>query len=94
MMQRVLACIVALAPAWLSVQGATAADRYPDRPIRVRQTESVLEGAAPRESTADHAAETLAAEIKPIDDVRSTAEYRRVVAARVLHRLLRDAGGW
>ena len=30
----------------------------------------------------------------PIDDVRSTAEYRRVVAARVLHRLVREAGGW
>ena len=30
----------------------------------------------------------------PIDDVRSTADYRRTVAARVLHRLVRDAGGW
>ena len=30
----------------------------------------------------------------PIDDVRSTAEYRRLVAARVLHRIVRDAGGW
>jgi xanthine dehydrogenase small subunit len=63
-------------------------------PIRARETERVLEGAAPRETTADHAAETLANEIKPIDDVRSTADYRRVVSARVLHRLLRDAGGW
>src|SRR5215207_9179083 len=35
MMQRVLACVVALAPAWLSVQEAIAADRYPDRPIRM-----------------------------------------------------------
>jgi len=63
-------------------------------PIRARETERVLEGAAPRETTADHAAETLAAEIHPIDDVRSTADYRRVVSARVLHRLLREAGGW
>jgi CO/xanthine dehydrogenase FAD-binding subunit len=63
-------------------------------PIRAAQTESVLEGAAPRQQTADHAAATLAAEIKPIDDVRSTADYRRAVAARVLHRLLRDEGGW
>ena len=30
----------------------------------------------------------------PIDDVRSTAEYRRLVAARVLHRLIREVGGW
>jgi CO/xanthine dehydrogenase FAD-binding subunit len=63
-------------------------------PIRALETERVLEGAAARQTTADHAAQTLANEIKPIDDVRSTADYRRVVAARVLHRLLRDAGGW
>ena len=63
-------------------------------PIRATQTEAVLEGAAPRQQTADHAAETLAGEIHPIDDVRSTADYRRAVSARVLHRLLRDEGGW
>jgi CO/xanthine dehydrogenase FAD-binding subunit len=63
-------------------------------PIRARETERVLEGAAPRKETADHAADTIANEIHPIDDVRSTAEYRRVVTARVLHRLLREAGGW
>jgi xanthine dehydrogenase small subunit len=63
-------------------------------PVRATQTERVLEGAAPRQSTADHAAATLATEIHPIDDVRSTAEYRRAVAARVLHRLLREEGGW
>ena len=63
-------------------------------PVRAPQTEGVLEGAAPRAETADHAAATIAQEIKPIDDVRSTADYRRVVTARVLHRLLREAGGW
>jgi CO/xanthine dehydrogenase FAD-binding subunit len=65
-----------------------------DRPIRATATEAVLEGASPTPETADRAAEALAAEIHPIDDVRSTADYRRVVAARVLHRLVRDAGGW
>ena len=65
-----------------------------DRPIRARGTEAVLEGAAPTPETADAAAEALAAEIHPIDDVRSTADYRRVVAARSLHRMVRDAGGW
>jgi carbon-monoxide dehydrogenase medium subunit len=63
-------------------------------PIRAYSTERVLEGAAPRSETADHAAATLAEEIHPIDDVRSTADYRRLVAARVVHRLLREAGGW
>jgi CO/xanthine dehydrogenase FAD-binding subunit len=65
-----------------------------DRPIRARATEAVLEGARPTPQTADAAAEALAAEIHPIDDVRSTADYRRVVAARALHRMIRDAGGW
>ena len=63
-------------------------------PIRATATEAVLEGRRPVPETADLAAETLAAELAPIDDVRSTAEYRRLVAARVLHRLVRDAGGW
>jgi CO/xanthine dehydrogenase FAD-binding subunit len=65
-----------------------------DRPIRVLETEAVLEGAAPTPETADEAAAALASEISPIDDVRSTADYRRAVAARVLHRLIRDVGGW
>jgi hypothetical protein len=63
-------------------------------PIRATETERVLEGAAHRETVADHAAATLGRELKPIDDVRSTADYRRAVSARVLHRLLRDEGGW
>jgi CO/xanthine dehydrogenase FAD-binding subunit len=65
-----------------------------DRPIRAGATEAVLEGAVPTPKTADAAAAALAMEIAPIDDVRSTADYRRAVAARVLHRLVRDAGGW
>ncbi len=63
-------------------------------PIRAAATEAALDGRNPTPETADRAAETLAAELQPIDDVRSTAEYRRTVAARVLHRLIRDAGGW
>lgn len=63
-------------------------------PIRAPGTETALEGRQPTPETADRAAETLAGELAPIDDVRSTAEYRRLVAARVLHRIIRDAGGW
>jgi xanthine dehydrogenase small subunit len=65
-----------------------------ERPIRALQTEAVLEGSAPTEETADRAAAALAEEIRPIDDVRSTADYRLAVAGNVLHRLLRDEGGW
>lgn len=62
--------------------------------VRAPLTESVLNGRAPDEAVADEAAATLAREIQPIDDVRSTADYRRSVSARVLHRLLREEGGW
>jgi CO/xanthine dehydrogenase FAD-binding subunit len=62
--------------------------------IRAPATEAVLDGAQPTRETASAASEALAAEIEPIDDVRSTADYRRAVASRVLHRLIRDEGGW
>ena len=62
--------------------------------VRAPATEAILEGAAPTRETADAAAAALAGELRPIDDVRSTADYRRLVAGRVLHRLIRDEGGW
>jgi xanthine dehydrogenase small subunit len=79
-------------PIWRDVRvalGSVAAT-----PIRARATELILEGQPPTPEVADRAAETLAGELAPIDDVRSTAEYRRLVAARVLHRIVRDSGGW
>ena len=82
----------ATAASWTEVRlalGSVAAT-----PIRASATEAALEGRPPTPETADRAAETLATELHPIDDVRSTAEYRRLVAARVLHRLIREAGGW
>jgi carbon-monoxide dehydrogenase medium subunit len=63
-------------------------------PIRATSTEAILENGRPDEPTTERAAASLAAEISPIDDVRSTADYRRAVASRVLARLLRDEGGW
>jgi xanthine dehydrogenase small subunit len=55
-------------------------------PIRARETEA----ARPDAATADRAAATLRNEIHPIDDVRSTAEYRRAAATRVVHRLVSE----
>jgi CO/xanthine dehydrogenase FAD-binding subunit len=78
--------------AWSDVRVALGS--VADRPVRASAAEAALEGADPTPETADAAAEALAGEIHPIDDVRSTAEYRRVVAARALHRIVRDAGGW
>ncbi len=78
--------------AWTDVRlalGSVAAT-----PIRAPRTEAVLEGASPTPATADAAAAALAEELDPIDDVRSTADYRRAVGSRVLHRLIREEGGW
>jgi CO/xanthine dehydrogenase FAD-binding subunit len=63
-------------------------------PVRATRTEGVLEGATPSPEIAGTAVAMLGDELTPIDDVRSTADYRRAVAGRVLHRLLRDEGGW
>jgi xanthine dehydrogenase small subunit len=78
--------------AWNDVRVALGS--VADRPIRAPHAEAALEGRLPNPETADAAGEALAGEITPIDDVRSSADYRRIVAARVLHRLVRDAGGW
>jgi CO/xanthine dehydrogenase FAD-binding subunit len=63
-------------------------------PVRAVATEEVLEGSLPSVEAAERATALLAAELSPIDDVRSTADYRRAVASRALHRLIRDEGGW
>jgi xanthine dehydrogenase small subunit len=65
-----------------------------ERPIRATATEAALEGRLPTSDTADTASVRVAAEIEPINDVRSTTDYRRAVTARVLHRLIRESGGW
>lgn len=91
--------VVVLAVAWRAENGAwhdvrVAVGSVAPTPIRARATEAALEGTMPTAAAAAAAAATLAAEITPIDDVRSTAEYRRAVAGRVLHRIVRDAAGW
>lgn len=62
--------------------------------VRAAVTEATLEGRPPTRETADAAVAALSDELHPIDDVRSTAHYRRLVAGRVLHRLIRDEAGW
>ncbi len=95
---------VVMALAWRSDEAAGGDGAWRDvrlalgsiaaTPVRAHQTEHVLEGRPPTAETAERAVEALSAEIHPIDDVRSTADYRRAVAGRVLHRLIREEGGW
>jgi CO/xanthine dehydrogenase FAD-binding subunit len=63
-------------------------------PVRVAAAEAELDGRRPDPDAVIAAAAALEAGITPIDDVRSTAAYRRTVSGRILLRLLREEGGW
>lgn len=52
--------------------------------LRCKQTEDAIRGKDLEETTVRRAGETLMREIAPIDDVRSTADYRLRVAANLL----------
>jgi CO/xanthine dehydrogenase FAD-binding subunit len=52
--------------------------------LRCKQTETAIRGRALSEETVKLARETVLREITPIDDVRSTADYRLRVAANLL----------
>jgi CO/xanthine dehydrogenase FAD-binding subunit len=58
--------------------------------MRLREVESLIEGEPLTRDLADRAAALVETTISPIDDVRSTALYRRHVAGRVVRRLLLD----
>jgi CO/xanthine dehydrogenase FAD-binding subunit len=59
-------------------------------PARLYQTEAELLGNAVDARTIESAREAMLAEVKPIDDIRSTAEYRRRVAANLLEEFLHE----
>lgn len=64
--------------------------------LRCRKTEALLANARLDGDTIRQARQTLQEEICPIDDVRSTADYRRRVSANLLEafiRLIRDGAG-
>jgi CO/xanthine dehydrogenase FAD-binding subunit len=57
-------------------------------PARLYQTENLLLGQRITRDTIAAAREAIVAEAQPIDDIRSTAEYRRRVAANLLEEFL------
>jgi len=89
---------VVLAVAWREQDGAwrdvrVALGSVADRPVRALRTEALLEATLPTAQIADRASAAIAAEIAPIDDVRSSASYRRAVTGRILRRIVLDAAG-
>ncbi len=61
-------------------------------PYRAKQTESVLVGQSLNEKTIQQALAQLHQEIAPIDDIRSTKQYRLQVAKNLLEDCLRHVG--
>jgi CO/xanthine dehydrogenase FAD-binding subunit len=59
-------------------------------PARLPQTEEALLGRVLNAETIQNARSVLMAEAKPIDDIRSTADYRTRVAANLLEEFLRE----
>jgi xanthine dehydrogenase iron-sulfur cluster and FAD-binding subunit A len=63
-------------------------------PVRLYRTEEAVLGQRVTVETVTAARSAVLAEAQPIDDIRSTAEYRRSVAANLieefLHELMRE----
>ncbi|NTW20311.1 MAG: xanthine dehydrogenase family protein subunit M, partial [Nostocales cyanobacterium W4_Combined_metabat2_030] len=61
--------------------------------IRLKKIEALLKGSQITDDVLQKIVETVPTEIKPIDDVRSTAEYRRDVAGVMVKRIIVEALG-
>ena len=61
-------------------------------PTRLLQTEAALLGKSLTRETLLAARSALESDVQPIDDIRSTAEYRRRVAVNLLEEFLLDLG--
>jgi xanthine dehydrogenase small subunit len=67
------------------VDARVALGAVADRPIRVAAVEAAVRG-LPRAAAADAARAAVRSTIRPIDDVRSSADYRREVAENLVAR--------
>jgi xanthine dehydrogenase small subunit len=88
---------VVLAVSWSRAEGddawsdvRVAFGSVAEVPIRAGRAEAVLEGAVPSPEIAERAGDAACEDVRPIDDVRSTAGYRRTVSGRILRRIVLD----
>jgi CO/xanthine dehydrogenase FAD-binding subunit len=61
-------------------------------PLRLAETERILTGERVEAALLELARKTAAAEILPIDDIRSTARYRSAVASNLVAEFLDRLG--
>ena len=62
-------------------------------PVRARQTEDLLTGRRWDGAAVERAAQALAGEFTPIDDMRASAGYRRIVLGNLLRRFWLETAG-
>jgi CO/xanthine dehydrogenase FAD-binding subunit len=67
-----------------------AAASVADRPIRMLATEAALTGNQLTSETWQAARKELLGEVRPIDDIRSSADYRKQVAVNLLEEFLQE----
>ena len=60
-------------------------------PLRVREAEAMLSGKEPREELLRQVAAHASEEIKPISDIRSSAEYRLTLSRILVEQALKEA---
>jgi carbon-monoxide dehydrogenase medium subunit len=98
-LRRGTSCSVASVAVWLAAEGGSVRDirialgGVAPKPIRVKKTERDFVGKKLDEQAIDRIAEGVTEEIKPITDVRGSAEYRREVSARLLSRAVKICAG-
>ena len=59
-------------------------------PLRAREAEAMLRGEKPQEALLERVAACASKEIKPISDVRSSAEYRMTLSRVLVERALKE----
>jgi carbon-monoxide dehydrogenase medium subunit len=63
-------------------------------PIRIKGAEKILEGAEPTEENIRTAAQQAFEEIKPISDIRASAEYRKDTSKVYVRKAIEEALKW
>lgn len=92
-------CSVTSVAVWLETEGKKVSDiriamgGVAAKPLRVKETEGAFKGAELNLEGIKALSENLKKEIKPISDVRGSAEYRLGVSANLLARTVADVAG-
>lgn len=86
-----LAGVLGVSPQGVIAYARIAIGSVAATPLRCLRTEAALVGRPLEPALVQHARKAIMSEIKPLDDIRSTAEYRLRVAGNLLEEFLAQA---